>query len=121
MLAIPGKTELHFIIKYIVLSSNFTRRMARSCFRIICNSKAVCVPTPGFFVLALDGFRALQFVSLAPVVLAEIKSKNFSMLFALSFYDKSFHIMPLKINFSMTWCSWHHIILFFLNYETETN
>ena len=42
------------------------------------------------------------------------------MLFTLSFSDKSFHTIPFKMSFSMTWSSWHHIILFFKNGK-ETN
>ena len=37
----------------------------------------VCVLTPGFFVMALDGFSALQFVPSAPGVLAEIEATIF--------------------------------------------
>ena len=53
-------------------------------------------PNPGFFVMAVDGFSTTQFVPPATVVLAEIKTQFSTMLFALSFSDKSFHTMPFK-------------------------
>ena len=62
----------------------------------------------------LDGFSALQFVPPAPKVSYGIgkMQKFFAKLFAPSFSDKSLHTMSFKVSFSMTWFSWHHIVLF---------
>ena len=43
----------------------------------------VCVSTVRFFVIALDGFSALQFTPPAPIVLAEIKVTIFYNVFCL--------------------------------------
>ena len=46
--------------------------------------------------MALDVFSALQFISPAPVALAEIQEQFSITFFALSLSDKSFHTLPFK-------------------------
>ena len=69
-----GRTELHFVITRI-LSPQFTQNRRGHAFALATQS-CLCF-NPGFFVMVLDGFSALQFVPPAPVVLAEIKATIF--------------------------------------------
>ena len=66
----------------------------------ISNSK-LFVRTPGFLVMALDGFSALEFVPSVPKILAEIKTTIFYTAFRPSHSPiRAFHTMPLKTSFS---------------------
>ena len=58
-----------------ILSPIFTRRIGGHVFALA--TKSCLCPGSWIFVMALDGFGALQFVQPAPVVLAEIKATIF--------------------------------------------
>ena len=60
--------------------------------------------------MALNGFRVLLFVPPAPEVLSTLRLTPL-------FFDQSFHRVPLKIRFTLTWLP-HYIILI---YGKETN
>ena len=43
------------------------------------------------------------------------KNNDFLQGFYPSFSDYSFHAMPFKISFSITWLSWQHIVLYYFS------
>ena len=60
--------------------------------------------------MALNGFRVLMFVQTAPEVFAEIKRAIYTLRFAQSISDLSFHTTPFKMVFTMTWLP--HLLFF---------